>query len=114
MNHGQVDLWLDGKRLSCGGSPGDLERLLDGVAEFEAGAAPEAKTAAKRIATGVVLAIASCGSSIVLRRLDLDASARLPGTHQPAWIEVTSLDDVPGEVLRGWRFGKKKRVSHAK
>ncbi|MEO1498357.1 MAG: DUF58 domain-containing protein [Planctomycetota bacterium] len=107
-HHGHVDLWLGGTKLSAGRSQGDLSRLLDGVARFDPAA--ETQQAPKRLrdVSGVLISIAAEDETIVLRRHSPQTAASARGASQPGWIEVGSFDDVPGQVLLGWRYGKRR------
>lgn len=111
-NQGLVDLWLGGMKVSAGRSVGDFQRLLDEVAQFDPSGAPTAARVTSRIASGVVITISANGMSIVLRRSGSFETAQPPNSQQAPWIEVDSLDDVPGQVLRRWRLNE-RRVSRA-
>lgn len=104
-NQGRVDLWLGGKKLSAVRAPGDIERLLDDVAKYQAGDAAGAARTHNSRASGVAVTIDAESTSIVLQRSDPEGVRRSAGPNRPRWIEIESLSDVPGQVLRGWRLG---------
>jgi len=109
-NHGRVDLWLGGTKLSAGRVTGDLEWLLDELARFQSAAAAEAIRRRDTRHADRVITIEAEGASIVLRRSGSEGVSRHPESTRRGWIIVDSLSEAPGQVLRGWRRGCEGRL----
>lgn len=113
---GGVDLWLGGDRHAADG-PAALERLLDAIAEFDVTRAKPnvgASGRSTRNGGGAAVSIGAdaspirCERSIVLHAAGFGAGGPATADVPAGWIEVASPEDVPGQVLRGWRLGHRR------
>lgn len=113
---GRVELWLGGERYAAGGRPEALEALLDGVARFEANA--PTLSAAKSLSSSASASVISIGTDasgampgrrIVLQRAASSSTSLRQENASESWITVDATQDVPGQVLQGWRSERRSR-----
>lgn len=110
-SRGRVELWLGSERISTGAGGEQLAELLDSIAKFDAlSPSRESANRTKRsaqhthiISVGTEASVGLNGRSIVLRRDALAGCKENQEDVSSGWINIESSDDVPGQVLRGWR-----------
>ncbi|MEN1678410.1 MAG: DUF58 domain-containing protein [Planctomycetota bacterium] len=117
---GVIELWLGQKQLVAEGKVAlggvlDAIALLDPSDEADSVAPtrrPPVENAVSAIAIGTDASPTRCEHSIVLDARGFGSQRLAADKRLGAWIPVSSPDDVPGQVLRGWRIGR-RRVSRA-